>query len=70
MKNCAICYFSATGNGFYIANELGKYMDSDLYYIPNSFDCDFQDYSTIILVTPVYMFALPNIVKEFVQTLK
>ena len=69
MGKNAICYFSATGNGYYIAQELQKHLQGELWYIPNVIGKNFVEYEKVIIVTPIYMFALPNIVKTFINSL-
>ncbi len=66
----AICYFSATGNGFDIALHLQRVLkDSDVLYIPNITGSMLEGYREIVIITPVYSFGTPVIVKEFLKTL-
>lgn len=65
----AICFYSATGNGYSIAKELNKYISADMFYIPSIIGMDLSEYEKIIIVSPVYMFALPNIMKTFIKNL-
>lgn len=65
----AICFYSATGNGYSIAKELNKYIKADMYYIPSIIGMDLSEYEKIIIISPVYMFALPNIMKDFITNL-
>ncbi|GAA0179592.1 EFR1 family ferrodoxin [Clostridium sediminicola] len=65
-----ICYFSATGNSFDLANKLKGYINnSGLFYIPN-LDIDvLEKFERIILVSPIYLFGTPIPVKEFIKKL-
>lgn len=69
MSKEAICFYSATGNGYSIAKELNKYIKADMLYIPSILGMDLSKYEKIIIVSPVYMFALPNIMKTFIKNL-
>jgi Pyruvate/2-oxoacid:ferredoxin oxidoreductase delta subunit len=63
-----IFYFTATGNSLYIAKEL----DGTLYSIPQLLkrnETTFED-DVIGFVFPVYAFAAPEIVRQFVRSVK
>lgn len=64
----AICYFSATGNSFDLANELKEHVsNSDLFYIPNLDVVSLDEFQRIILVSPIYLFGTPVPVKKFIE---
>lgn len=66
----AICYFSATGNGFDIARRLKSELETgDLYYMPHTSPDTLQVYDEIVLITPLYSFGTPMIVKDFMKQL-
>ena len=67
MCKTAICFYSATGNGYLIAKEMNKYIDADMFYIPGIIGMDLSQYEKIVVITPVYMAALPNIMKTFIE---
>ncbi len=76
--NTAIVYFSATGNGFDVANKLNLNLDdinandskdNNLYYMPHTKVEDLSDYETIIIITPIYGFSIPAYVKEYIKEL-
>ncbi len=66
----AILYFSSTGNGLDISNNLLKFIKCDLYFIPSTDINILEKYKRIIIVAPVYSFGLPIPVKKFIEKLK
>ncbi|MBN2878015.1 MAG: EFR1 family ferrodoxin [Clostridia bacterium] len=71
MLKTAVCYFSGSGNSFYVALELSKYINiHSAYYIPNFDISKLHDYDEIIIVTPVYSLNIPKIVQDFIRRLK
>ncbi|GHU23324.1 flavodoxin [Spirochaetia bacterium] len=66
----AICYFSGTGNGFDLAIKLNENItDSSIFYIPNMDINLLNKYERIVIISPVYCFGVPIIIKQFLQNL-
>lgn len=67
-----IFYFSATGNNLAVAREVqSRLQDYEIHSLVNNRavaeeDCE----KSIILVTPVYMYDIPHIVKDFINYLR
>ncbi|MDR0909604.1 MAG: EFR1 family ferrodoxin [Spirochaetaceae bacterium] len=67
----AICYFSGTGNGFDIALSLEKHIEgSNVFYIPFTDIELLVNYSRLIIVSPIYSFGVPIIIKQFIDRIK
>ncbi len=66
----AILYFSATGNTFYIAKKLSEHIEGDIFYIPHLNTKCLEVYEKIVLISPIYAFGLPELVKIFIENLK
>ena len=69
-----IFYFSGTGNSKWIANQLSKKQQEDLFFIPDAWKNDTWEFSLqedekIGFVFPVYSWAPPVIVQEFIRKL-
>ncbi|MCS2387613.1 EFR1 family ferrodoxin [Bacteroides thetaiotaomicron] len=69
-----IFYFSGTGNSKWIANQLSKEQQEDLCFIPDAWKNDTWEFSLredekIGFVFPVYSWAPPVIVQEFIRKL-
>ena len=69
-----IFYFSGTGNSKWIANQLSKEQQEDLFFIPDAWKNDTWEFSLredekIGFVFPVYSWAPPVIVQEFIRKL-
>lgn len=66
MNKCTIFYFSGTGNTLVVARKLAARLKADIVPIksPNSIKASIGS-DVIGIVTPVYMFGLPLIVKRF-----
>jgi len=67
-----IYYFSATGNSLVVARDLAAGLkDADIIPITKSLNPEYYDQADVVgIVFPVYMFGLPLIVADFVNTLK
>lgn len=66
----AICYFSGTGNTFYIANEMNRLIpNSTVLAIPTLDENALYGYDRIIIASPIYLFGLPNPVKALIAKL-
>lgn len=63
-----IFYFSSTGNSLYIAKEIEKALGGEVYYIVD-YNENFEKFSQIIIVSPIYSFGLPVHVYDFVPKL-
>ena len=71
MLKTAVCYFSGSGNSFYVSLELSKYINiNSLYYIPELDISKLNDYDEIIIVAPVYNLNIPKNVQDFIRRLK
>ena len=70
--NAIIYYFSATGNSLVAAKDLALELgNAKLVPITKASKAvDAEVYDVVGIVYPVYMFALPLIVAEFLQTVK
>lgn len=67
MKNL-IVYFTSTGNSLKIAQDLAKGLgDTEIIGIPQALKQKNFEADTIGIVTPVYCWGLPGIVRDFVQ---
>ena len=62
-----IYYFSGTGNSHYVAEVLSKSLQDTMQSIESAQGIK-QD-EMIGIVTPVYFFGLPDIVKDFLERL-
>ena len=62
-----IYYFSGTGNSHYVAEVLSKSLQDTMQSIESAQSIK-QD-EIIGIVTPVYFFGLPDIVKDFLERL-
>lgn len=62
-----IYYFSGTGNSHYVAEVLSKSLQDTMQSIESAQSIK-QD-KIIGIVTPVYFFGLPDIVKDFLERL-
>ena len=62
-----IYYFSGTGNSYYVAKALSKSLHDTMQSIESAQSIK-QD-EIIGIVTPVYFFGLPDIVKDFLERL-
>ena len=62
-----IYYFSGTGNSHYVAEVLSKSLQDTMQSIESAQNIK-QD-EIIGIVTPVYFFGLPDIVKDFLERL-
>ncbi|MDD3865335.1 MAG: EFR1 family ferrodoxin [Candidatus Izemoplasmatales bacterium] len=63
----AICFFSGTGNTFYVAQKIHcRFPESSLFFIPHTDPLVLATYDEIGIITPVYIFGLPEIVRKFV----
>ncbi len=66
----AICYFSGTGNTFYIAKRLKEALpESDLLFIPSIQKDKLMEYDRIGLLFPTYWFGPPIVVLDFIKGL-
>ncbi len=67
-----IYYFTGTGNSLSIAKKIHDEIDdSDLYSIPNNSVPDqFNDNTRIVIVSPVYLYNIPYIVRDFIKKIK
>lgn len=65
-----IFYFSSTGNGLDISNNLLEFIKGDIYFIPTTEIEVLEKYERIIIVTPIYSFGLPIPVKKFIEEIK
>ncbi len=65
-------YFSATGNSLAVARDIASELkDARLAPITKSFDYDgAEQFDTVGIIFPVYMFGLPLILVDFLKTLK
>ncbi len=68
--NTGIFYFSSTGNGLDVSNNLAEIIKSDVYFIPTTDVRVLEKYERIIIVTPVYSLGLPIPVKKFIKAIK
>ena len=69
-----IFYFSGTGNSKWIANQLSKEQKEDLVFIPDALRSGVLEFclkeeETIGFVFPIYSWAPPEIVLNFIQKL-
>lgn len=65
-----IFYFSGTGNSLAIARDIaGRLGDANIEKLKHPLG-ELDGYENIGLVFPVYMFGMPNIVREFLEKLK
>jgi len=67
-----IAYFTATGNSLYVAKELADTFRAELYSIPQLLKQDrivLED-DVIGFVFPVYAYATPHIVREFIYKVR
>ena len=62
-----IYYFSGTGNSHYVAEVLSKSLQDTIQSIESA--QSIQQDKIIGIVTPVYFFGLPDIVKDFLERL-
>lgn len=62
-----ICYFSGTGNSKVVAETIGKLMGDDVRPLTC---CSIENTDSLGIVFPVYAWGLPNVVEEFIKTLK
>ena len=62
-----IYYFSGTGNSHYVAEVLSKSLQDTIQSIESA--QSIQQDEIIGIVTPVYFFGLPDIVKDFLERL-
>ncbi len=65
-----IFYFSSTGNGLDISNNLSQFIKSDIYFIPTTEIEILENYERIVIVTPIYSFGLPIPTKKFIEKIK
>lgn len=70
-----IFYFTATGNGKYVAEKIAMKIGDKIIDIAdcmktNSYTYELSEGEAIGIVTPVYFFGVPMIVMEFLQKLK
>jgi ferredoxin len=64
----ALCYFSGTGNTFYVASKIKeRFPEFDLFFIPQTDPEAMVSYEEIGIITPCYMFGLPELVRQFVE---
>lgn len=63
-----IFYFSSTGNSLYIAKEIEEALGGVVRYIPG-YNENFDKFTQIIIVSPVYSFGLPVHVYDFIPKL-
>ncbi len=67
----ALCYFSGTGNTFYIAKRLKEALpESDLLFIPSIKKEQLKEYDRIGLIFPTYWFGPPVVVLDFIKKLE
>ncbi|MBQ9630949.1 MAG: flavodoxin family protein [Treponema sp.] len=67
-----IYYFSGTGNSKYVAEKLAEYTKDSIHFIPTVFDkmeddLYIQEGEVIGIVFPIYVWAVPEIVQEFLS---
>ncbi|MFA6648459.1 MAG: EFR1 family ferrodoxin [Candidatus Izemoplasmatales bacterium] len=64
----AICFFSGTGNAYYVASKIhSRFPDTSLFFIPSIDSKSLAIFDEIGIVTPVYGFGLPKIVRKFIE---
>ncbi len=66
----AYCYFSASGNGLDIANQLNEKISGDIIYIKNADMNALKEYKRIMIITPLYSFGPAIPVAEFINKVK
>ena len=63
-----ILYFSSTGNSLFIAKKVQSRIGGAIKYIPN-YNGNGEEFSKIVLVTPVYSFGMPTFVYDIIPRL-
>jgi ferredoxin/flavodoxin len=64
----AICFFTGTGNSYHVALKIQeRFPDASLFFIPETDPETLNDFTEIGIVSPVYFFGLPDIVRRFVE---
>lgn len=70
-KKIIIFYFTGTGNSLYVTKELAKsFKQVDIKAIPKVSDIqeyNYEEYSKVGFVMPLYFMGLPKLVKEFID---
>lgn len=62
-----ICYFSGTGNSKFVAENIGKLVGDEVRPLTC---CSLKETESLGIVFPVYAWGLPNVVEDFIKTLK
>lgn len=66
----AICFFIGTGNSYHVALKIqDRFPDASLFFIPDTDPQTLSDFNEIGIVSPVYFFGMPDIVRRFVERL-
>jgi ferredoxin len=66
----AICFFTGTGNTYHVALKIQeRFPDASLFFIPATDPASLEAFEEIGILSPVYMFGLPEIVREFAKKL-
>lgn len=70
-KRTIIFYFTGTGNSLYVAKEIAKiFKEVDIVAIPqavNKKEFNYEDYSDVGFVFPLYFMGMPVMVKDFID---
>ena len=70
-KKVIIFYFTGTGNSLYVAKEISKsFKQVDIVGIPQAVEnkeFDYENYSEVGFVMPLYFMGMPVMVKEFID---
>lgn len=70
-KKIIIFYFTGTGNSLYVAKEIcNSFGQVDIVAIPQAVDrqeFDYEDYSQVGFVIPLYFMGMPVMVKDFID---
>lgn len=65
-----ILYFTGTGNSAYIANELAKLINEELFSINDALKTNTKssfNEDRLVIVCPTYAWKIPNIIRDFIK---
>jgi len=72
-KKAIIFYFTGTGNSLYVVKEISKsFKHVDIAAIPQAVDSkkfNYEDYSEVGFVMPLYFMGMPVMVKDFIDNI-